>query len=163
MSSELLTPAGATGMRKNTAPSCDESKANRKIPVAVMLPKQFEDLDVNYWIPEFRPGNGLHCEKLLRQIHVPHIWKRKKKRQPEEEDKERRDQRAVERSVMAGDSVWAMIFFGQPKWVAAVIENRLGPLTFALRLQDNRVWKRHQDHLRERRPTESTEEVLYML
>ena len=59
---------------------------------------------------------------------------------------------------MAGDSVWAMNFLGQPKWVAAVIENRLGPLTFALRLQDNRVWKRHQDHLRERRPTESTEE-----
>ena len=59
---------------------------------------------------------------------------------------------------MAGDSVWAMNFLGQPKWVAAVIENRLGPLTFALRLPDNRVWKRHQDHLRERRPTESTEE-----
>ena len=76
----------------------------------------------------------------------------------QEGHKERRDQRAVERSFMAGDSVWAMNFLGQPKWVAAVIENRLGPLTFALRLQDNRVWKRHQDHLRERRPTESTEE-----
>ena len=59
MSSELLTPAYATGMRKKTAPSCDESKANRKIPVAAMSPKQFEDLNVNYWIPEFRPGNGL--------------------------------------------------------------------------------------------------------
>ena len=76
----------------------------------------------------------------------------------QEGNKERRDQRAVERSFMAGDSVWAMNFLGQPKWVAAVIENRLGPLTFALRLQDNRVWKRHQDHLREGRPTESTEE-----
>ena len=73
-------------------------------------------------------------------------------------DKERRDQRAVERSFMAGDSVWATNFLGQPKWVAAVIENRLGPLTFVLRLQDNRVWKRRQDHLRERRPTGSTEE-----
>ena len=66
----------------------------------------------------------------------------------------------VERSFMAGDSVWTMNFLGQPKWVAAVIENRLGPLNFALRLQDNRVWKRHQDHLRERRPNESTEERL---
>ena len=27
-------------------------------------------------------------------------------------------------------------------------------------VQDNRVWKRHQDHLRERRPTNSTEERL---
>ena len=141
MSSELLTPAGATGMRKKTAPSCDESKANRKMPGAAMLRKQFEDVDVNYCIPEFRPGKGFHCEKLIRPIYVPRMWKRKKKRKPEE-----------------GDSVWAMNFLGQPKWVAAVIENRLGPLTFALRLQDNRVWKRHQDHLRERRPNESTEE-----
>ena len=54
----------------------------------------------------------------------------------QEGDKERRDQRAVERSFMAGDSVWAMNFLGQPKWVAAMIENRLGPLTFALRLQE---------------------------
>ena len=61
---------------------------------------------------------------------------------------------------MVGDSVWAMDFLGQPKWVAAVIENRLGPLTFTLRLQDNIMWKRHQDHLRERRPTDSTEECL---
>ena len=154
----MLTPAGATGMRKKTAPSCDESKANRKMSGAAMLRKQFQDVDVNYCIPEFRPGKGLHCEKLLIPIHVPHMWKRKKKRKPEEGDKERRDQRAVERSFMAGDSVWAMNFLGQPKWIAAVIENRLGPLTFALRLQDNRVWTRHQDHLRERRPTESTEE-----
>ena len=69
----------------------------------------------------------------------------------QEGDKERRDQR---------DSIWEMNFLGQPKWVAAVIENRLGPLTFSLRLQDNRVWKRHQDHLRKRRPIESTEERL---
>ena len=143
MSSELLTPAGATGTRKKTAPSCDESKANRKMPGAALLRKQFEDVDVNYCIPEFRPGKGLHCEKLLRPIHVPHMWKRKKKRKPEKGDKERRDQRAVDRSFMAGDSVLAMNFLGQPKWVAAVIENRLGPLTFTLRLQDNRVWKRH--------------------
>ena len=133
MSSELLTPAGATGMRKKTAPSCDESKANRKITVAAMLPKQFEDLDVTCRIPEFRPGNGLPCDKLLQQIHVPHIWKRqKKKRNPEEGDKERHDQGAVERSFMAGDWVLAMNFLGQPKWVAAVIGNRLDLLTLAL-------------------------------
>ena len=86
--------------------------------------------------------------------------KNKKKRNPEEGDKECHDQGTVERSFMAGDCVCAMNFHGQPKWVAAVIENQLGPLTFALRLQDNGVWKRHQDHLRERRPTESTEERL---
>ena len=107
MSSELLTPAGATGMRKKTAPSCDESKANRKMPGAAMLRKQFEDADVNYCIPEFRPGKGLHCEKLLRPIHVPHMWKRKNKRKPEEGDKN-----AVTRDQSNGvswpETVWAI-------------------------------------------------------
>ena len=36
-----------------------------------------------------------------------------------------------------------------------VIENQLGPLTFTVRLSDGRLWKRHQDHLRERRPDET--------
>ena len=39
-----------------------------------------------------------------------------------------------------------------------MIENRLGPLTFELHLPNNRVWKRQQVHLREKRQTESTEE-----
>ena len=36
-----------------------------------------------------------------------------------------------------------------------VIENQLGPLTFTVRLSDGRLWKQHQDHLRERRPDET--------
>ena len=34
-------------------------------------------------------------------------------------------------------------------------ENQLGPRTFTVRLSDGRLWKRHQDHLRERRPDET--------
>ena len=37
----------------------------------------------------------------------------------------------------------------------AVIENQLGPLTFKVRLSDGHMWKRHQDHLRERRPADT--------
>ena len=37
------------------------------------------------------------------------------------------------------------------------MENQLGPLTFVVRLKDGRTWKRHQDHLRERRPNENDE------
>ena len=43
---------------------------------------------------------------------------------------------------------------GQPKWVATVIDNGLRPLTVALRLQDNTVLKRHQDHYFERETTD---------
>ena len=45
-----------------------------------------------------------------------------------------------------------MNFQVKPKWVSTVVENQLGPLTFTVRLSDRRLWKRHQDHLRERRP-----------
>ena len=159
MSSEPLTPAGATGMRKKTAPSCDESKANRKMPRAAMLGKQFEDVDVNYCIPEFRPGKGLHCENSSDRSTC-HTCGRERRRENRRKETNNAETREQSNGVSWPETVWAMNFLGQPKLVAAVIENRLGPLTFTLRLQDNRVWKRHQDHLRERRPNESTEERL---
>ena len=43
------------------------------------------------------------------------------------------------------------------QWIATVVENQLGPLTFVVRLNDGRTWKRHRDHLRERRPNENDE------
>lgn len=69
-------------------------------------------------------------------------------------DKQRHDAHASARVFRAGDSVWAMNFQAKPKWVPAILENQLGPLTFTARLSDNRLWRRHQDHLRERRPDE---------
>ena len=36
-----------------------------------------------------------------------------------------------------------------------VIEHQVGPLTFTVRLSDGRLWKRHQDQLRERRRDET--------
>ena len=73
-------------------------------------------------------------------------------------DKQRHDTRSAIRTFRAGDSVWALNFQGKPKWIPTMVENQLGPLTFTVRLRDGRLWKRHQDHLRERRHDE-TEEV----
>ena len=70
-------------------------------------------------------------------------------------DKQRHDTHAAERTFMTGDSAWALHFQGKPKWMPTVIESQLGPLTFTVRLSDGRLWKRHQDHLRERRPDET--------
>ena len=66
-------------------------------------------------------------------------------------DKQRHDTHAAERTFMTGNSAWAFNFQGKPKWMPTVIESQLGPLTFTVRLSDGRLWKRHQDHLRERR------------
>ena len=70
-------------------------------------------------------------------------------------DKQRHDTHAAARTFRTGDSAWALNFQGKPKWMPTVIESQLGPLTFTVRLSDGRLWKRHQDHLRERRPDET--------
>ena len=77
--------------------------------------------------------------------------------QKQANDKQRHDAHAAERTFRGGHTVWAMNFQGKPKWIATVVENQLGPLTFVVRLKDGRTWKRHQDHLRERRPNENDE------
>ena len=73
-------------------------------------------------------------------------------------DKQRHDTHASARTFMTGDSAWALNFQGKPEWMPTAIESQLGPLTFTVRLSDGRLWKRHQDHLRERR-TDETEPV----
>ncbi|KAI0232494.1 Transcription initiation factor TFIID subunit 1 [Lamellibrachia satsuma] len=86
MSSEELVPSGALCVKTESSLSDDENKANLKTPLAAMLPKEYEKVNVREWFPEFRPGKVLRFSKLFRPIHVPHIWKRKKKKKPEEED-----------------------------------------------------------------------------
>ena len=70
-------------------------------------------------------------------------------------DIQRHDTHAAARTFMTGDSAWALNCQGKPKWMPTVIENQLGPLTFTVRLSDGRLWNRHQDHLRDRRPDET--------
>ena len=55
-----------------------------------------------------------------------------------------------------GDPVFAMTFTSSSKWVAGILEECLGPLTFTVRLSDGRLWKRHVDHLRSRLPAETS-------
>ena len=61
----------------------------------------------------------------------------------------RKDELSVQQSA------WALNLQGKPKWMPTVIDSQLGPLTFTVRLSDGRLWKRHQDHLRERRHDET--------
>jgi hypothetical protein len=59
-----------------------------------------------------------------------------------------------DRIFHVGDTVIAMNFGGTPKWMPGVLEEKLGPLTFTVRLPDGRVWKRHIDHIKTRSPHE---------
>ena len=61
----------------------------------------------------------------------------------------------TERTFFAGDAVWAMNFAAKPKWLAGVLQTRLGPASFTVTLTDGRVWRRHVDHLRAHIPEEN--------
>ncbi|XP_013385929.1 uncharacterized protein K02A2.6-like [Lingula anatina] len=74
--------------------------------------------------------------------------------QKQDYDKVRHDMKAIHTTFYPGDTVWAVNFQGKPKWLPGVLQERLGPLTFTVRLQDGRLWRRHQDHLKARSPEE---------
>ena len=59
---------------------------------------------------------------------------------------------------LCGDAVWLMNFTSSPKWLPGVLEEGCGPLTFNLRLDDGRLWKRHADHVRPRMSVDSSPE-----
>ncbi|KAK6169532.1 hypothetical protein SNE40_020571 [Patella caerulea] len=72
----------------------------------------------------------------------------------QEYDVQHHNSHAVGRVFYVGDTVWTLNFQGKPKWLSGVIEQKLGPVTFSVKLVDGRIWRRHQDHLRKRYPDE---------
>ena len=64
------------------------------------------------------------------------------------------DKNRIEKMFHVGDTVSVVNFQGRPKWLARVLEEQLGRLTFRVRLEDGRLWKRHVDHIRVNIPTE---------
>ena len=64
------------------------------------------------------------------------------------------DKNRVQRTFHIGDTVSVVNYQGRPKWLAGVLEEQLGPLTFRARLEDGRLWKRHVNHIRVNIPTE---------
>ena len=61
-----------------------------------------------------------------------------------------RDKHTRQRNFSIGHRVLARNFRPGPAWVPAVITEQLGPVTFAVTLQDGQCWKRHLDHLKDR-------------
>ena len=63
------------------------------------------------------------------------------------------DSSAKERTFEKGDSVYAKNFGTGSKWLSAIIQEVTGPVSFLVKLQDGRIMRRHQDHLRRRLAT----------
>lgn len=53
-------------------------------------------------------------------------------------------------SFTKGDAVYAQNFGTGQKWIHAVVQEVTGPVSFLVKLQDGRLIRRHQDHLRRR-------------
>ena len=64
------------------------------------------------------------------------------------------DKNRVERIFHIVDTVRVVNFQGRPKWLAGVLEEQLSPLTFRVRLDNGRLWKKHVDLIRVNIPTE---------
>ena len=62
----------------------------------------------------------------------------------------RHDQHAKARTLQVRQQVFVRNFGSGPLWIAqGVIENILGPVSYLVRVQNNEVWKRHIDHIKE--------------
>ena len=46
-------------------------------------------------------------------------------------------------------TVWVRNFRDAPRWLQRVVIDRVGPLSYLVRLSDGNVWRRHIDHLRD--------------
>ena len=58
------------------------------------------------------------------------------------------DRRCRSREYFVGQNVQVHNFRAGPRWVAGVIVERLGPLTYLVQVDSGVFWRRHIDHLR---------------
>lgn len=85
-----LTTAESNQSNKISRINDEESESKKKLstPLASMLPKELECVDVTQLFPKFRPGKVLRFSRLFRPVHMPHVWKRKRRKKTPEEEKE---------------------------------------------------------------------------
>ena len=70
-------------------------------------------------------------------------------RQRQAKQKEQHDQHSRFRRFEIGQSVVAKNFGSGDSWIAGVIAQQLGPLTYLVDVSGGRIWKRHVDHLKD--------------
>lgn len=66
----------------------------------------------------------------------------------QEKQKLHHDQHSSSRSFSVGQTVWTRNFRDGPRWIRGVVADRLGPLSYLVRMPDGALWRRHVDQLR---------------
>ena len=74
------------------------------------------------------------------------------------QQKEYHDRHSQAQKLDVNQPVWARSFREGPQWVAVVVQDRLGPVSYLIRLDDGSLWRRHIDHLRAGSKQPSAEE-----
>ena len=64
------------------------------------------------------------------------------------QQKANHDQHAESRSFNFGDTVYAKNYFGGKKWIPGMITKITGPVSYQVKLTDDRILKRHLDQIR---------------
>ena len=68
--------------------------------------------------------------------------------QKQAQQKTEHDRHAKPREFSIGQSVMARNFQSGPKWVPAVIDEKLGPLSYLVKTSQGELWRRHIDSLK---------------
>ena len=88
----------------------------------------------------------INCQPQNRlALARPSIERRVQSKQ--EEQKRGHDKRTKQRTFNVGDTVYARNFARGSKWLSGQIEAKRGPLSFTIKLNDDRMWNRHIDHV----------------
>ena len=93
------------------------------------------------------PAELLMGRKLVSRFDLltPDVGQRVERKQ--EEQKQRHDCHAKERLLKPGDQVYARNYAQGEKWVPGRIDQRTGPVSFTVELEDHRMTRRHQDQI----------------
>ena len=67
----------------------------------------------------------------------------------QDKQKAHHDRHSRCRELEIRQPVWARNFRKGPRWVQVIVADRIGPLSYLVKLLDGDLWRRHIDHLRE--------------
>ena len=97
------------------------------------------------------------------RTHLDHMHPDEAKAVEEQQLKQKvyHDRHAKDRQVNVGDPVYVTNFSSGPCWLPGVVVNKSGPVSFIVKLLDDRTVRRHQDHVRACRAQHFPEREVY--
>ena len=104
------------------------------------------------------PAELLMGRKPLSRLDLLNPDLRTRVENKQQDQKERHDNLAKRRSLKPGDLVYARNYAQGEKWIPGKIEERTGPVSFEVELNDNQRIRRHQDQVISRENNEVGED-----